>query len=163
MNFHKTHTFFLISLMFLSCQNVKDVEKPDDLIGEEKMTDILYDLALIDAARSTSRAKDSTKNLDPKTYIFQKYNIDSAQLAASQAYYLQEFNVNLRMYEEVRERLQERKEILDSLLALDKDLKRKIKDSLKIDSLKPEAKAFKNLQKLGGKLPMLVPKKDTLD
>lgn len=105
------------------------------------MTDILYDMALIDAIRSTPRANAVRKISDPKAFIFQKYDIDSAQLASSQEYYLHKFKTNLRIYEEVRRRLKERRDIFDSLIIKQDSIARENKTG-SMDSV------FKKFQKL---------------
>ncbi len=155
MKIYKTYLYLLIGFSILSCQNTDKVKKPKNLIEEEKMTDILYDMALIDALRSTPQANSNRKISDPKAFIFQKYDIDSAQLASSQEYYLHKFKINLRMYEEVRRRLKEGRDILDSL-------------TFKTDSITPGRKTgnvdsiFKKFQSLR-KQQSLKTKKDTLD
>ena len=45
----KKHLFLML-LMFLSCGQV-DQEKPENLIGEEKMSDLIFELALFDASK----------------------------------------------------------------------------------------------------------------
>ena len=46
----KNH-FFLLFLLVLSCGQV-DQEKPENLIGEEKMADLIFELALFDASKA---------------------------------------------------------------------------------------------------------------
>ena len=47
-------SFLLIFILILASCGEKVIEEPNDLIAKEKMVDILYDLALINAAKSTN-------------------------------------------------------------------------------------------------------------
>lgn len=109
--------FVLILLLgsLLACNNVSKKPAPENLIPEEKMISILLDVAKIDAAISYNRKKFTAQQISPKKYIYQKYQIDSAQLAESSAYYIDHHKVNTRIYEAVKERLKAHVAVLDSL------------------------------------------------
>lgn len=111
----KQFKYCLLLVLLLACQNVEKAPKPDNLIPEEKMVAILTDMMLIDAAISYKRSDSKTKALDPGKYIFEKYQVDSVQLAKSNAYYLENFDKSMRIYEQVRDNLEAKKEKLDSL------------------------------------------------
>ena len=73
-------------LMFLSCGQV-DQEKPENLIGEEKMSDLIFELALFDASKGFVM-KGETARIGLDSGSFYKYhNIDSTQFAMSNSYY----------------------------------------------------------------------------
>lgn len=105
-----SHLLKLLILVLLSllwgCQKVQPVEKPKNLIPEEKMIDILVDMAKIDAAISINKPEYEKRGAPGKELLFQKYDIDSAQLVNSNAYYASKFRINQRIYETVVERLQ---------------------------------------------------------
>ena len=64
-------------LMFLSCGQV-DQEKPENLIGEEKMSDLIFELALFDASKGFVM-KGETARIGLNSESFYKYhNIDNA-------------------------------------------------------------------------------------
>ena len=66
----------IVALSVLSCK--KDVaEKPEHLISENEMTDIMYDIALLQAMKSYNTVTLSEKGIDSRTYIYKKYKIDS--------------------------------------------------------------------------------------
>ena len=80
--------FFLIlaiSALFSCGEEV--VEKPINLIPKEKMIDILYDLAIINAAKSSGPKVMDNMNFEPMEYIYNKYEIDSIQFVTSDLYY----------------------------------------------------------------------------
>lgn len=81
------------------------VEKPDNLIEKQKMIDIFYDLALLDAVRSQKPVLLENNSINPDKYIYKKYKIDSLQFAKSNQYYASDIAAYKKMYEEVAKRL----------------------------------------------------------
>jgi hypothetical protein len=99
----------LVALSVLSCK--KDVaEKPEHLISENEMTDILYDIALLQAMKSYNTVTLSEKGIDSRTYIYKKYKIDSLTLAKNHEYYA----TDLEKYDEMT------KKVIDRINALKK-------------------------------------------
>ena len=83
-------------LMFLSCGQV-DQEKPENLIGEEKMSDLIFELALFDASKGFVM-KGETARIGLNSESFYKYhNIDSVQFAVSNSYYAKQPKAYLRI------------------------------------------------------------------
>lgn len=93
---------FIISFVLPSCKN-EIIEKPDNLIEKDKMKEIIYDLAILEAARNQGSA---TRNY-PKASVFlkEKYKVDSLTFAKSTQYYASDIKEYKKMYEEVKERL----------------------------------------------------------
>jgi hypothetical protein len=93
---------FIISFVILSCKN-EIVEKPKNLIDKDKMKEIIYDLAILEAARNQGSA---TQNY-PKASVFlnEKYKVDSLTFAQNTQYYASDIKEYKKMYEEVKERL----------------------------------------------------------
>ena len=100
--------FILATSLLLSCGN-EPVEKPGNLIARDKMVDIIYDLSLLDAMRSQRPSLLETNQINPNTYIYKKYGIDSLQLAKSTQYYAADIKEYKKIYEEVSKRLEEKK------------------------------------------------------
>lgn len=117
--------FFIASLLFLSCQQ-SAIEKPDNLIDEETMEDIIYDLALLDAIKVNKPASLEKKNITASTYVYEKYDIDSLQFVNSNHYYASDVHNYLKMYQRVEERLGSEKTKIDTLIA-QKKLKLEVK------------------------------------
>ncbi|MGA9327398.1 MAG: DUF4296 domain-containing protein [Salegentibacter sp.] len=115
--------FLLIGIVFSSCQNVKHAEKPQDLIPEDKMVDIITDLSVVGAARNYNQTLFNNTGLDPEKFVYDKYGIDSLQLKRSNDYYADNYTTYERIYESVKDRLEDLKEKTDSLYEL--DVKRK--------------------------------------
>ncbi len=119
--FHSTdktevmRVLLLLFIVFLSGCN-QGPSKPDNLLPEDTMIDIFYDLALLDAIRSHSPLALETQNLTAGDYIYKKYAIDSVQFALSNQYYAADISKYKQMYERVGERIEQNKAKTDTLL-----------------------------------------------
>lgn len=83
----KKALYILILILLVAGCNEKVIEKPEDLISKDKMVDILYDLSLINAAKAINPSVIEENQIEPMSYIYTKYEIDSAQFAKSDLYY----------------------------------------------------------------------------
>ena len=63
------------------------IEKPDKLLSKEKMTAILYDMVVLDAAKNTNTVVLIDNDIDVMEYIYKKHDIDSIQFVQSDVYY----------------------------------------------------------------------------
>ncbi|MEO2063955.1 MAG: DUF4296 domain-containing protein [Christiangramia sp.] len=133
--FRNSVFWILIGLAAFSCQDVHKAEKPDDLIAEDQMIDILTELSLIQAARNFNKQKLEDLGINPDEYIYEKYGIDSLQFEKSSDYYAENYLEYDRMYDSVKARIEKLKVRLDSI----RDREIEIRDSLALitkDSLK---------------------------
>lgn len=106
--------------LFTACGK-KEVEKPENLIGEDEMVDILYDITLLQAIKSY-RPKDlKDNNVEVSTYVYKKYDIDSITFAESQSYYA----ANLEVYERIHKKVKDRMEIEKKKYEPEKDAEEK--------------------------------------
>jgi len=131
---------FIIACFLSSCQNIEEVKKPDNLIPEDKMIDVLTELSLLNSAKNKNRRILEETGLQPDTYLYSKYEIDSLQLAESTTYYAKKYDKFDGIYQKVKQNLEvmkakmeviqeEEQRVEDSIRALD------IKDTLSVDSL----------------------------
>ncbi len=109
-----TLTFFVGLMLMVSCAE-KVVEEPENLIPKEKMTEILHDLAILNAAKSGARSKFRGSGIDVMDFIYKKYTIDSTQFAESDLYYASIPLEYQSIYESVEARLKERKDTLEMI------------------------------------------------
>ncbi|RPD96518.1 DUF4296 domain-containing protein [Aureibaculum marinum] len=121
----KKLTYILLITFFgVSCTSKTIYKKPDNLISEEKMIDIWTDIYLARGAR-TVQTKDLKNNINYLPLVFEKYNIDSAQLSESNRYYTSKIDDYQKMFEAVKKRLEdEKKKYLpktDSLIDINRD------------------------------------------
>jgi len=99
-------------ILVIGC-NSNSVEKPDNLIDKDKMVNILYDISLLEAAKS----QNINGGLSSKTaygYIYKKYKIDSLQFVKSNKYYISNIEEYKKMFEQVKERLNKEKEKVEA-------------------------------------------------
>jgi len=106
--------FFSAILLLASCKN-EVVEKPAKLIDEDQMVNIIYDLALLEAIKSQYQISATENQVNPKEYIYKKYNIDSLQFAQSNHYYASDIGNYKKMYDKVSQRLADQQKLADSL------------------------------------------------
>jgi hypothetical protein len=122
------------SVMFLAVIGCKEtvVDVPEKLIEEEKMVDIFYDLSLLEAMLNYNPTLMSRNNIDPYTYIYDKYGIDSLQFVSNNKYYASDIKKYDKMYEKVKVRMEQSKADFDTLLKKQTSdpVKLKAKDSL---------------------------------
>ena len=137
----KKIVLFLLVLITGACNSKNEIPKPAKPIEKAVMEDILYDLALLQALKSYSPEKLTKNDINSKTYIYQKYNIDSLQLVENNKYYASDFAEYQIMFNHIAERLEKQKAEMDTLIKKeDKKLQKKKQDSLAKISKLPETK-----------------------
>ena len=137
-----------IILIFYSCGSLNEENaKPNNLIPEDNMIDILYDMSLISVSKGINKRILENNGLKPKKYILKKYNIDSLQFVVSNEYYSKDLETYLSIYEEVLNKLQLNREIIiDSIENYKKD---RAKRSQEINLESPSNNKLTNLKSSG--------------
>lgn len=95
-------SFFVV---FLSC-NSNGIEKPDNLIDEDTMVAILYDISVLDAIKNQNPMP-GTQYPTTSEMLKSKYKTDSLTFANSSKYYAADYKKYRKMYDEVKKRLEE--------------------------------------------------------
>lgn len=114
-----------IFLIAVACQQSYDVAEPDQLIEKQEMVDILTDMMILDAASNVSDIPLLKNDIKAYTFISDKYDIDSIQLKQNLAYYNTKFDENLEVYEQVKKRIEVKRNVIDSILSRADSLKTK--------------------------------------
>jgi len=124
--------FLYISCTFLlvSCYNIDGPKKPDNLIAEDKMVDIIIDMSLFNSAKGINKRLLENQNLDVKAFIYKKHNIDSAQFAQSNVYYANSIEDYDAIYDKVKDSLTKLKGKYSKIEREEKSIKKK-KDSIR--------------------------------
>lgn len=114
--------FLFVSLFVISCSK-NPVPKPDNLLDEEVMVDIIFDISILQATDGSMPYKLTENNIELDKYIFEKYKIDSVTYRQNQRYYAANARKYKKIYKKVIERLdQENAKITgDSNQKTDKD------------------------------------------
>ncbi|WP_026754722.1 DUF4296 domain-containing protein [Sediminibacter sp. Hel_I_10] len=127
----KVILYLMLIGLFLGCDNASRPKKPDDLISEDKMADILYEVFIINAAKGTAKGILEDNGIFPEQYVFEKYDIDSLQFAKSNAYY----SYDIKTYDEIMSQVDTiikiNKDKYQAQIDLEMDLKKQKKDSIK--------------------------------
>ncbi|REG90774.1 DUF4296 domain-containing protein [Flavobacterium aquicola] len=134
----KVVSLFVLGMLFFSC-NKDLVEKPDDLVDKKMMVDIFYDMSILDAVKYQNPNVLYENGINPKTYIFKKYKVDSLRFAKSNAYYAADYKEYKKMFDDLNNRLKKEKDAVDLInkknekkeTALKKAKGKKIQDSIK--------------------------------
>ncbi|WP_299800497.1 DUF4296 domain-containing protein [uncultured Maribacter sp.] len=140
------HLLILVVSMFILSSCAEElVEKPDNLIPEDKMVAVIKEMAIVNAAKATNLSKLRENGVEPTSFIFTKFEIDSAQFVDSDRYYASKPLRYENMYKKVesdledqRLKLEAEKKVRDSLSLLEKSKKNidiKTKDSLSSKSV----------------------------
>ena len=138
---------FIVVIFFGCNKDSQKITAPENLISQKKMIDVIYEMTLISVSKGVNRRVLEYNGVVPEKYIFNKYNIDSLQFALSNEFYSNDLDKYLEIYNSVKEKLQQNKQIaLDSIEVYKKDrakrskeiankdrmINSKIKDSIKI-------------------------------
>ena len=134
MDFSKALITITVFFLLASCKK-KLIEPPTDLIPQTKMTEVLYDLALINGLRSTNPNLLKQYDIETMPYLYKKYGIDSLQLVKSSEYYASIPATYQAMYTTIQNRLEQhiaeideqRKQKTDSLRSNNE----RVRDSLR--------------------------------
>lgn len=140
------HLLILVVAMFILSSCAEElVEKPDNLIPEDKMVAVIKEMAIVNAAKATNLSKLRENGVEPTSFIFTKFEIDSAQFVDSDRYYASKPLRYENMYKKVesdledqRLKLEAEKKIRDSLSLMEKSKKNidiKTKDSISSKSV----------------------------
>ena len=101
--------FLFVTIFIVSCSK-NPVPKPDNLLDEKTMVDILYDVSLLQAIEGSMPNKLMEHNIEMDQYIFTKYKIDSTTYRQNQMYYASDARKYKKIYKKVLERLDKEKQ-----------------------------------------------------
>ena len=129
-------TILLVLLILSSCAQVEEVP-PENLIGEEKMADLIFELAVLDATKGFV-PKDQKQRIDlDADSFYQFHEIDSAQFTSSNAYYAKQPKAYLRIVSMAKTKLEE----------FEKNMEESESKTLAIDSMEFKPKQRNNITK----------------
>lgn len=101
----KNRILLFIGITLISCNN-SGIERPKNLIDEDQMVDIIYDISLLDAMKNQNMGAPITYPTTTEL-LKSKYKVDSLTFAKSSQYYAADYKKYKQMYEEVKLRLEE--------------------------------------------------------
>lgn len=102
----KKFLLLVIGIVIISCSK-NPAPKPDNLLDDEVMTNILFDIAVLQAAEGTMTYRLTENNIKVNTFIYEKYKIDSTTYYQNQKYYAANTRKYKKMHQQVLARLDE--------------------------------------------------------
>jgi Domain of unknown function (DUF4296) len=150
MKIKKILLFLVVLSMLFSCKK-ELVKTPNHLIEKDKMVNIMYDLALLEAIKIQNPSSLDSFKINSNEYIFKKYKIDSLQFAQNNIYYAADYKGYKKMFEKVKSRLDKNKISVENLIKekkkkdiLLKKQKQKLKIKREADSIKKVKQELKS-------------------
>ncbi len=130
----------VVCLLGIACNNKPlKPNKPDHLIPKDKMEKILYDLYVINAAKGVNKKLLEKNGFVPETYVLTKHNIDSTQFADSNAYYAFDPDSYKKIVENVKAKLEKRKEEFEEIQKIESQKAKRKRDSLRLKQKKKDS------------------------
>ena len=115
----------IILVIVQSCKDFNN-KKPENLISEDKMVEILFDLEIINAARGDNKKIIEEKISNINNYLQNKYKIGIDQFENSISYYSSDVLKYSMIIQEVEQKLDSTKNLIQKKI----DAKRNRQDSL---------------------------------
>jgi hypothetical protein len=130
----------IILFFVLGCNNsLTQKPIPIDLISQEKMVDIIYDMTLINVAKGVNKSILENNGIIPEQYLFNKHSIDSTLFARSNEYYSNDLKTYQMIYDNVKIKLEKNKNIIsdsiDILKQISGELSKKLIKESKINKI----------------------------
>ena len=119
-------TLFLSVLLIISCGG-NTAQKPKHLLSEDEMANIIYDMNMAQAIRSSQPQVLNANNVNVKNYIYKKYKIDSLTFAQNNAWYA----ADMENYEAIQKKASDRIKKERDAFAPKKDTTKAVKPSAK--------------------------------
>ncbi|MFT4832863.1 MAG: hypothetical protein ACI815_002524 [Psychroserpens sp.] len=132
----KKAILYIFCIALISCGE-KVVKEPEQLISKEKMADILYDLAILTAAKNTSTDLLVKNKIETMEYLYTKYGIDSIQFVENNLYYASIPAEYVAIYTKVDSVLGSVQKKMEEARKIKADSIRQARDKAKEEQIKP--------------------------
>ncbi len=120
----------VLTLIVYACQSLDKPPKPSHLIEEDRMVDILTDIAFVKAAKGSYKKVFDLENINPENYILEKHGIDSIIFYENNIWYTNQIEEYKKIFTKVKNNLDHSKKKFEKLNK-EADSIRKVKDSIK--------------------------------
>ncbi len=117
----KLTAVILLLILVISCTSNTIYKKPNDLISEDLMVNLIVDMQIANSARNTKN-KEGIRKLEYMPLVYEKFGIDSARFARSNFYYSTKIDDYSKLLKKVKAKLEnmerdfsEQVEIQDSI------------------------------------------------
>ncbi|AGC76186.1 uncharacterized protein DUF4296 [Nonlabens dokdonensis] len=130
--------FLIISFLFLlfACSNVEKAPEPHELLSKEQMATILSDLYIIEGAISSNRSAYIESGIQPSSYIYKKYDIDSLTFKENLNYYNDRVEDYLFIMDKIQDDL---KSLQDSVRVRQEKINKGEKETIPKNTIKEQS------------------------
>lgn len=104
-----------LMLLLLGCAQ-QQVPRPENLIPKPMMTKILFDIAILDAIDGTYPEALGRNEIAVMAFVYEKYGIDSLQLAASDLYYASRPDEYEEIYQALEDRIDRQRDSINEVI-----------------------------------------------
>lgn len=104
-----------LMLLLLGCAQ-QQVPRPENLIPKPMMTKILFDIAILDAIDGTYPEALGRNEIEVMAFVYEKYGIDSLQLAASDLYYASRPDEYEEIYQALEDRIDRQRDSINEVI-----------------------------------------------
>jgi hypothetical protein len=132
--------FFII--FTFSCSNVKKSSKPENLFSKDKMANLLTDLYIVEGAISSNKDAYIKSGVQPSSYIYNKYDMDSLTFKENFNYYTDRVEDYLSIINQVQDNL---KSLQDSVSARQEKINMEEQSRIPKSTFKDKEKEFEKL------------------
>ncbi len=126
----KNNVFLLVILVIFSCQSIEKPAEPETVLDEDKMVEILTDIAFVKAAKTSYRKVLEQKKINPEAYILQKHGIDSLVFEQNNIWYSGQLETYEKIFKRVKANLEKSRDKYEVLKKKEDSIK-KVRDSIK--------------------------------
>lgn len=106
---------FVILFLLLGCAE-KQVPRPENLIPKDRLVSILYDIAVLDAIDGTYPKALERNGITVMAFVYEKYGIDSLQLAESDLYYASRPDEYEEIYKAIEDRITAQRDSINDVI-----------------------------------------------
>ena len=117
----------LVSILVLISCKKPGVKKPANLISEDLMVEVIFDIILINNAKGVNKQLLQNNIQNPLNYIYRTHGIDSLQFTESNIYYTTNPDQYKSIYDKVELKLEAKKSEYNAVI----DERKRVKDSIK--------------------------------
>lgn len=134
----RTIIFLFVAVLLLGCSTSDRPAKPENLISKDKMSDVIYDVFVLNAAKGINKTILENHGIMPQEYVYKKHKIDSLQFAKSNDYYAYDTKIYESIIDKVKQKLEVEKAKNEALI-LKEDKTRDSLNKIKKKAKKPDS------------------------
>ena len=120
----------LLCLVF-SCNKKQRPDPPENLLTKVEMSNILYEMFIINSAKGSSMKILQENGVDPDIFVLERFDIDSTRFVNSNNYYAYSYDDYREIMTLIEERINKEKEQYEQILEEEQVVAKRRADSLR--------------------------------